>query len=141
MNKNVPRKAGFKQVAVWRGVIVGADKVAEFEQFMLDNTGTRIQYLEEVTTRPGQGGPGGRNDVLFAIHDEDIPKFALRRFKFGDGSPAWIEDLFGNGHGCLYEERIAGYKTWDCGDGESQQRTADHIDGYDRDDLGESPDY
>ena len=111
---NTQLKEGFTQVCVWPGTIVGLDKVAEFESFMLDNFFARVQYLEEVTTALDMtnGFPvedtGGRNDVLFAIHNDDIGKFAIPRMQFGI---RWIEDVYGNG--CtLYPERVAEYQTW-----------------------------
>jgi hypothetical protein len=106
---------GFEQVCVWPGTIVGQDKIAEFEAFVLENLGTRVQYLEEVKTAPdyANGFPvedtGGRNDVLFAIHNEDIGKFAIPRMQFG---VRWLEDVYGNGGGDLYPQRIAEYQCW-----------------------------
>lgn len=113
---NIERKPGFEQVCVWSGTTVGADMVAEFEAFVLDKLGTRVQYLEEVLTAPDYKngfpveGTGGRNDVLFAVHRDDIGRFAVPRFQYG---MRWIEDVYGNGHGALYPERVAEYQTWD----------------------------
>jgi hypothetical protein len=113
---NVSRKEGFEQVCVWPGTLVGADSQAEFEAFVLAELGTRVQYLEEVATAPDYKngfpveGTGGRNDVLFAVHNDDIAKFAVPRFQYG---MRWLEDVYGNGSGNLYPERIAEYQTWD----------------------------
>jgi hypothetical protein len=113
---NIERKPGFEQVCIWSGTTVGADMVAEFEAFVMDKLGTRVQYLEEVLTAPDYAngfpveGTGGRNDVLFAVHRDDIAKFAVPRFQYG---MRWIEDVYGNGHGALYPERVAEYQTWD----------------------------
>lgn len=113
---NIKRKAGFEQVCVWPGTLVGTDKTAEFEAFLLENLGTRVQYLEEVATAPDyeNGSPvadtGGRNDVFFAVHNDDIMKFAVPRFQYG---MRWLEDVYGNGGGDLYPERVAQYQTWD----------------------------
>ena len=113
---NVARKPGFEQVCVWPGTLVGPDSVAEFEAFMLDNLGTRVQYLEEVKTYADyENGiavedTGERNDVFFAVHTDDIMKFAVPRFQYG---MRWIEDVYGNGGGSLYPERIEEYQTWD----------------------------
>ena len=105
---NAVLKPGFSQVCVWPATVVG-DQVEAFEQHMFDKMGVRVQYLEEVVTGPGEGGPGGRNDVRFAIHDEDIGKFAVPRLSMGI---SWIEDVFANGGGVLYPDRIREYKTW-----------------------------
>lgn len=101
---NVARKEGFVQVCVWPGTLVGADNVADFEKFILDELGTRVQYLEEVQTAPDMKngfpveGTGGRNDVLFAVHNDDVMKFAIPRFQYG---MRWLEDVYGNGGGDL----------------------------------------
>jgi hypothetical protein len=116
---NVERKLGFEQVCVWPGTVCGADFVTGFEGWFLEKLGTRVQYLEEVLTAPdmANGFPvedtGGRNDVLFAVHNDDIMKFAVPRFQYG---MRWLEDVYGNGGGALYPERIAEYQTWDYAD-------------------------
>ena len=113
---NVALKEGFKQVCVWPGTLVGADSVGEFEAFMLRELGARVQYLEEVQTAPDLAngypveGTGGRNDVIFAVHSDDIGKFAIPRLAYGI---RWIEDVYGNGGGDLYPERVQGYMSWD----------------------------
>jgi len=115
---NVQLKNDFKQVCVWPGTLVGSDQIAEFEKFVLEDLGTRVQYLEEVCTFPdfdertGQlvEGTGGRNDLFFAVHQEDLGKFAVPRFRYG---MRWLEDLYGNGHGKLYPARIVEYMCWD----------------------------
>lgn len=113
--KNVVQRPDFSQVCVWPAVLVGSDSIEEFETFMQTEFDARIQYLEEIKTAPDtlNGFPiedtGGRNDVLFAIHTEDVPKFAIKRLPYGI---RWIEDVYGNGGGDLYPARIANYKTW-----------------------------
>jgi len=113
---NVVLNEGFKQVCVWPATIVGESQIKAFEQFILDELGARVQYLEEVLTAPDKGkydreiaGTGGRNDVIFAVHTEDVGKFAIPRLSLGI---RWIEDVYGNGGGYLYEPRVASYKTW-----------------------------
>ena len=113
---NVALKEGFRQVCVWQGTIVGQDKIEEFEQFVQEELGTRVQYLEEIQTAPDMAngypveGTGGRNDVLFAVHDDDIMKFAVPRFQYG---MRWLEDVYGNGQGNLYPARVVDYMCWD----------------------------
>lgn len=109
---NPKRKENFNQVCVWPATIVG-QKIEDFEKFMLENFGARIQYLEEIQTFPDKGveESGGRNDVFFAVHDEDIPKFAVPRLAVGI---KWIEDVLDkrNYRNRIYPERVFKYKTW-----------------------------
>ena len=113
--ENIERVPEYNQVCVWPGTIVGLDNVQEFEEFMLDKFKARVQYLEEVKTEPDMlnGFPiedtGGRNDLLFAIHSDDISRFAVPRLDYGI---RWIEDVYGNGGGVLYPDRIAHYQIW-----------------------------
>lgn len=110
---NVKRLEQFSQVCIWPATIVGEDKIEEFEKFMLDNFGTRVQYLEEIETFPDKGvkESGGRNDVFFAVHNDDIGKFAVPRLSAGI---RWIEDVLdkGNYRNRIYPERVFKYKTW-----------------------------
>ena len=116
--KNVKRKVNFSQVCVWQGVTLGGATTKEFERFLLLESGVRIQYLETILTGPDltrDGDPvpgtGGRSDIFFAVHDKDIPKFSLERFRVG---VKWLEDLISeaNGGNKLYPERVKEYKTW-----------------------------
>ena len=105
----------FKQVCVWPGTIVGAENVQDFEKFILDEFDVRVQYLEEVYTAPDLKdgypvkGTGGRCDVFFAVHNEDVMKFAVPRLSIGI---RWVEDVYGNDGGHLYPKRIAAYQSW-----------------------------
>jgi hypothetical protein len=118
--KNVERKEGFHQVAVWPGTVLGDTPVEEFVKFFADE-GYRVQYLEEIETAPDMKngeeveGTGGRNDLFFAIHDEDIPKFAVPRLMMGI---RWIEDAMSRVNGYhenpIYPERVADYCGWNA---------------------------
>jgi len=110
---NAKLKEGFTQVCVWEATLVGKKNIAEFEQYLLDETGARVQYLEEITTTAGLGGEGGRNDVLFAVHDEDVNKFAVPRLGFGI---RWLEDAWPR-NSAIYPDRVAEYKCWSTSDG------------------------
>ena len=86
------------------------------EQFFLEEMGVRVQYLEEVYTAPDMEngfpveGTGGRCDCLFAVHGDDVAKFAIPRLQMGI---RWLEDVYGNGGGSLYPERVAEYQCWE----------------------------
>jgi hypothetical protein len=116
MEQNVKLKEGFSQVCVWPGTVVGVANVEEFEKWMLETFGVRAQYLEEIETNPDVGkdgepvpGTGGRNDIFFSVVTEDIGNFAIKRLAYGI---RWIEDIYLNGGGYLYPDRVAKYKTW-----------------------------
>lgn len=115
---NVPRPEGFKQVCIWPGTVCGAEKVAEFVQFMVDEFDVRIAYLEEVASAPDRtpggypvSGTGGLNLLVFAVHDEDIGKFAIPRLGAGI---RWIEDFTDKGNNTWHmaPERFSKYGGW-----------------------------
>ena len=116
--KNIERKPDYNQVVVWPGTLIKLEQLPEFKQFILDELGTRAQYLETILTAPDMtdGSPvedtGGRSDVFFAIHKDDINHFALKRLALG---MRWIEDAISevNGGCVLYPERVKGYCHWD----------------------------
>lgn len=111
--ENIDRKEYFSQVCVWPGTIVGEEHIEEFEKFMFNEFKSRIQYLEEIKTKPDIGDPntGGRNDVFFAVHDEDVGKFAVPRLIAGI---RWIEDVLDNqtAKNRIYPSRVKQYRTW-----------------------------
>jgi hypothetical protein len=99
-------------------VIIGPENIVDFVKFCADAfAGTRVQYLREVETGPDRDdfgraveGTGGRNDVLFAVHEDDIGKFAVPRFHYG---MRWLDDVYGNGHGDLYPADVRDLLCWD----------------------------
>lgn len=87
----------FTQLCVIHGLILNEKEIAEFEEFILKEMGCRVKYHTQVKTNPdkdnnGNDVPetGGRNDLMFYIHSEDIPKFALPRMAMGI---RWWEDV------------------------------------------------
>ena len=103
----------FNQLCVWEATIVGDDLIKDFTKFFKEEMGVRVKFSEEVKTLPTPNVPdtGGRNDVFFYVHDDDIMKFAVPRLQMGI---RWWEDVLGNGNGELYPENVlANYpKTW-----------------------------
>lgn len=103
----------FNQLCVWSGTLVGEDLINDFEKFMLEDVGARVKYEAEIKTLPTDGDPetGGRNDLFFYVHDDDIMKFSVPRLGMGI---RWWEDVLGNGGGVLYpQEVLTKYpKTW-----------------------------
>jgi len=112
----------YSQVAIWGSTVVGKDKAKEFEDFMKSEYGVRVKYLEEIETFPDRDqngsnieGTGGRNDVFFSVHEDDIPKFAVKRFTM-DPPVRWIEDVIANQSEPLtmYPESVKEYRTWEA---------------------------
>ena len=120
-------KSPFNQVCVWGSTVVGKEKVKAFEDFMKSEWGARVKYLEEIKTLPDMKngepvkGTGGRNDVFFVIHDDDITKFAVKRSRM-DPPARWIEDVLGNEtntkNGSIYPEHVKKYRKWSYDDQE-----------------------
>ncbi len=106
----------FNQLCVWEGTLVGKEEIKSFEKLFKNEMNVRVKYMEEIETLPTPGEPntGGRNDVFFYVHDDDIPKFAIPRLSLGI---RWWEDVLGNGNGVLYsQEVLTKYpKTWEYG--------------------------
>jgi hypothetical protein len=103
----------YKQLCVLHGVIVGENSKEEFIEWLKETFDVRGLYSEEVVTLPTPDVPdtGGRNDLFFYIHDDDIEKFAVPRLAY---RIRWWEDVLNNGGGELYDEKILEKypKTW-----------------------------
>jgi len=109
----------YNQLCMLPGTIVGPDEIQDFEKFFLDELGVRVKYECEVETLPDLDddgnaveGTGGRNDLFFYLHDEDIQKFAVRRLTLGI---RWWEDVIKyNDNAHMYtQEFISKYPaTW-----------------------------
>ena len=116
---NVQRNEMYDQVCVWPGTIVAENEVESFVNFFKE-LGYRIQYLETIVTGPDtdeDGVPvactGGRTDIFFAVHKEDVMRFAIPRLRMGI---RWIEDVLDNEartSACsIYPYRVKEYRTW-----------------------------
>ena len=104
------KKENFTQLCVWEGVVLDGFTIEEFVQWMKDNFNARIIFEQEVKTLPdlddnGNAIPetGGRNDVFFYVHSEDIKHFAITRLQAGI---RWWEDVIGNNGSHLYSQDI-----------------------------------
>ena len=121
--------APFSQVVSWQGIVIGPEHVQAFIEFIAERfDGTRAQYIREVETSPDLNddgsevpGTGGRNDVLFAVHEEDISKFAVERIGYG---MRWLDDVYGNGLGYLYPADVRELLCW------TNEPTTAEVDEY-----------
>lgn len=81
----------YTQLCVLQGI---ADPLPDLKPLLEAEFGIRVQMAEEFTTTPDSFGPGGRRDVLFYVHDEDVQRFAIPRLQYGI---RWWEDVLLNG--------------------------------------------
>jgi hypothetical protein len=101
----------FTQLCVWPGTVLGDNTIQDLENFFLQEMKTRIKYHGEVKTLPdldsdGNQIPetGGRNDLFFFVHGDDVKHFALPRLQMGI---RWWEDVVGyNDKRHLYTEEF-----------------------------------
>jgi hypothetical protein len=119
MTERTKQEKPFAQVCVWGSTTVGESNIDLFEKSMLEQHGIRVKYLEEIMTFPDRDangnnieGTGGRSDVFFAIHEDDIPSFAVPRLSF-DPPVRWIEDVLGNESLSIYPETVNNYTSWE----------------------------
>ena len=87
----------FTQLCVWQGTVLGEKKKQEFIDWIKEEFDCRATYECEVKTLPSLDenrspikDTGGRNDLFFYIHTDDIPKFAGKRIAY---SIRWWEDV------------------------------------------------
>lgn len=115
MEKN---NSNFNQLCVWQGVTLGEYTNKDFEKFMQNQFNVKIKFEACIETLPNLDvfnnpikNTGGRFDLFFYIHDEDIQKFAVPRLSVG--IRRW-EDVLNNKNNYLYsKEFIASHpKLW-----------------------------
>ena len=87
----------FKQLCVWPATLLEENQIQDFVNFFQEDLGVRVEYKTTLITKPdvderGRVVPdtGGRHDVLFYVHDEDVEKFAVPRLSMGI---RWWEDV------------------------------------------------
>lgn len=108
---NVKLPEDHTQVCIWTGTVVKPDEIADFESFFMDEMRVRVKYLETIETKADKSGPGGRHDVFFSVHRDDVMKFATPRLSLGI---RWFEDAISsiNGGNTLYPKRVEAYDSW-----------------------------
>ena len=117
---NIELPENFTQVYVADGLILNNEtEIQEFEELLKEKFDVRAKYLEQLKTFPDIDsigrqieGTGNRNDVFFTIHDEDVLKFKLPKFKMG---ASYLEDILTYCEitsKCLYPKRIENYRSW-----------------------------
>lgn len=105
----------FTQAVLWPGCILPAAQVPEFEEFILKELGARAKFIGSYKTLPdAEPDSGGREDVLFYVHEEDISGFSVKRLALG---MRWVEDVLDNekrrNEGTIYVQEIHDLYSWD----------------------------
>jgi len=77
----------FTQVVVWPHTLFGDNTEQDLQDFATENFDVRIKLIGEHRIN------SDRTDLLFYIHSEDIPKFAVPRLNWG---MRWLEDVMAN---------------------------------------------
>lgn len=82
----------FTQLCVLQGI---SNPMDELHGLMTAEFGCRFKMADEFLTNPTPGEPntGGRRDVLFYVHSDDVMKFAVPRLQYGI---RWWEDALAN---------------------------------------------
>ena len=87
----------YNQLCVWQGTLLGDSTPKDLENFFMSEMEVRVKYHTEVETLPdlnSSGAPvpetGGRSDLFFYVHEEDVSKFAVPRLQMGI---RWWEDV------------------------------------------------
>lgn len=101
----------FNQLCVWPATTLGDSAPQELVDFFQEEFNTRIQFEQEVITNPDLDAngdeiedTGGRTDLFFYVHDDDIASFALPRLQMGI---RWWEDVVSyNDNSHLYSKEI-----------------------------------
>ncbi len=108
MKTTIETHNDFAQLCCWPGTTLGDSPAEDFIQWIADDFGVRAKFAEIVITLPDAddttGETGGRSDILFWIHSDDVEKFALQRMQFG---MRWFEDVILNGGGTIYDDDVA----------------------------------
>ncbi|MBD5589116.1 hypothetical protein [Clostridium botulinum] len=96
----------FNQLCVLQGVTLGDNPIDEFINLMETELNTRAKFCEEVITQGSveRQEEGGRHDLLFYVHDDDISHFAIKRLSMGI---RWWEDVVSyNDNSYLYSNEV-----------------------------------
>ncbi len=110
--ENVKLHKDYPIVCVWPGTGLPEGQEQDLVDWFKTEFGVKVQFLEVIFTKPDRGdkGPeaGGRSDVFFAVHKEDVMKFAMPKIQI---EARWLEDVLdkGNYRSPIYPHRVFDY--------------------------------
>jgi hypothetical protein len=96
----------FTQLCVWPGTTLGDNTEEDFITFMKNEFDVRAKFAEIVITNGSieRNEEGGRHDLFFFVHNEDVDKFAVKRLAIGI---RWWEDVVKYNDGAyLYNQEV-----------------------------------
>ena len=101
------KQPNYDQLCVLRGV---TDELDELKPLLEQEFNIRVLMAEAFETLPDNSGPGGRREVLFWVHNDDVMRFAIPRLQYGI---SWWEDYLSNNRALIPSRvRNAYPKTW-----------------------------
>ena len=101
----------YQQVCVAEGTYLDNNSTTKDFERAFKELGFRVKYLEEVITLPDKDkngydipGTGGRTDLFFVVHKDDVKEFGVFRLALGI---RWWEDIvIYNNQGHRYPKEI-----------------------------------
>lgn len=107
------------QYVVLQGLIFDEKKVSSIKpinNFFKSQKWGKLKYKTQLKTKAGQGGSGGRNDVIFAWSgtQKEMGRFAVQRFGL-EHAPRWLEDYIANNMSIIPVKKLEDLKkltTW-----------------------------
>lgn len=99
----------YTQLVCWQGTKLSSfdPPQSEIDEIVavFKEIDVRIKYVDVLKTNPGLGGEGGRSDIFFYVHKDDMCKLAFWRLG-NDHTIKWWEDVLDNGGACLYPKEF-----------------------------------
>ena len=105
-------KPPYTQLCVWPSTLVDETQIQKFEDLFMNEMNTRVKFHKVILTNPdldqwGRAIPetGGRSDVFFYVHEDDLKHFATSRLRMGI---RWWEDVisYNKGNEHLYPKEF-----------------------------------
>ena len=103
-SQEIKTDENYKIAVMWHDACFDPTRLAAFKRLFKEEFGLAhdIRWIGEVITfkTPGVPDTGGRHDVAFLVHEDDIPKISVtHRLELGF---RWFWDVIGNGDSRLY---------------------------------------
>ena len=101
------RTEDYDQLLIWPATTFDMKKDQKFlQKAMRDRFGIKheLVIVGTVETLPGEGGRGGRSDLFWLVHKDDVARFSnIKRLRMGI---RWWEDIFYNNGEGIYPAKF-----------------------------------